>query len=187
MAAPDTWSEEALINLSDGTTDSSIHAITESIDINQGDKPMEGIPSLGGGRLRKYSPQEDITITFEGYPIAIGDKDATSQDGLDMFFHAGTASAAPFSVTSSTSRTTFVVTIMFTDSTATSATSSVPSTNYALRYNFANCDMISCNPTMSAGEPLKATYVFKCTPFTKAGVANVTEQSTDGTASLATI
>lgn len=183
----ESWNEEALINLNDGTTDMSIHAITDSIDIDSGEKGMEGIPTLSGGRVKKLTPQGDCTITFEGYPIAIGDKDATSQDGLDLFFNAGTASAAPFSATSSTSRTQFTITIMWTDGTATSATSSVLSGNYALRYNFANCEFISCKPTMSTSEPVKATFEFKCTPFTKAGVANITVESTDGTASMNTI
>lgn len=186
MSAIDAWTETALINLNDGTTDSSIHAITETIDIDQGDKPMEGIPTVGAGRVRKRSPQEDTTITFEGYPIAIGDKDATTQDGLDLFFHAGTDSVAPFSVSASTSRTTFTVTIMWTDSTATSATSSIASGKYAKRYNFANCDMVSCKPSFTDGI-LKATYSFKCTAFNKSGTSNITVESTDGTASMDSI
>ena len=186
MPIPDSWDETALININDGSTDMSLHAITETIDISIGDKPMEGIPTLAGGRVRKRSPQEDTEITFEGYPIGIGDKDATSQDGLDLFFNAGTASTAPFSATSSTSRNTFEVTIMWTDSTSTSATSSVPSGKYALRYQFRNCDMTSCKPSFTDGI-LKATYTFKCVPFTKTGAANITVQSTDGTASMATI
>lgn len=172
--------------MSDGTTDSSIHAITETIDISVGDKPMDGIATLSGGRLKKYSPQGDTEITFEGYPIGIGDKDGTTQDGLDLFFNAGTASIAPFSASASTSRTTFVVTVMWTDSTATSATSSIASGKYALRYNFKNCDLISCKPSMTDGI-VKATYVFKCTAFNKAGVSNITVESTDGSASMPTI
>jgi hypothetical protein len=182
----DAWTETALINLNDGTTDMSLHAITETIDISVGDKPMESIATISGGRLKKFSPQEDTEITFEAYPIGIGDKDATSQDGLDLFFNAGTASTAPFSVSASRSRTTFIVTIMWTDSTATSATSSVPSGGYALRYNFANCDMISCKPSFTDGI-LKATYTFKCPPFNKSGTSNITVESTDGTASMDTI
>jgi len=187
MAAPEAWNELALINISDGTTDFSIHAITESIDISVGGKPIESIPTLSGGRLIKLTPEEDTEITFEGYPIAIGDKDATSQDGLDLFFHGGTDSTAPFSVSSSLTRNTFTVTIMWTDSTATSATNSVPSGNYALRYNFANCYMTGCKPTMSTTEPLKATWTFKCAPRNKAGTPNITVESADGTISMATI
>ena len=184
--APDAWTETALINLNDGTTDSIIHTITETIDIDQGDKPMESIPTIAGGRLKKFSPQEDTSITFEGYPIAIGDKTAATQEGLDLFFNAGTDSTAPFSASASRSRTTFTVTIMWTDSTVTSATSSIASGKYALRYNFANCDLISCKPSFTDGI-LKATYVFKCPAFNKAGTSNITEESTDGTASMDTI
>ena len=186
MTAPESFSETCLINLNDGTTDMSISPITETIDISQGDKPVEHIATLSGGRLRKPLPEEDTEITFEGYPIAIGDKDATSQDGLDLFFHGGTDTVAPFSVSSSLTRTVFTVTIMFTDGTATSATSSVLSGNYALRYNFANCDMVSCKPSFTDGV-LKATYTFKCAPRNKSGTSNITEESTDGTASMPTI
>lgn len=185
--ALEAWNELALINLNDGTTDSSIHAITESIEITVGGKPMESIPTLSGGRLIKITPEEDTEITFEGYPIGIGDKDATTQDGLDLFFHGGSDSAAPFSVSSSLTRTVFTVTIMWTDGTATSATNSVPSGDYALRYNFANCYMINCKPTMSTTEPVKATWTFKCAPRNKAGTSNITIESTDGTASMPTI
>jgi len=186
MTAPDSWTEVALINLNDGTTDMSINAITETIDISQGDKPVDHIATLSGGRLRKISPEEDTEITFEGYPIAIGDKDATSQDGLDLFFHGGTDTVAPFSVSSSLTRTVFTVTIMWTDGTATSATNSITSGNYALRYNFANCDMTSCKPSFTDGI-LKATYTFKCAPRNKTGTSNITVESTDGTVSMATI
>ena len=187
MGAPDAWDSTALINLSDGTTDSAIHAITETIEIGIGDKPMESIANLGGGRLKKFSPQEDTEITFEGYPIGIGDKDATTQDGLDLFFNAGTDSTGPFSVSASRSRTTFTVTIMWTDdTTATTAISSITEGKYALRYNFANCDLTSCKPSMTDGI-VKATYVFKCPPFNKAGTSNITVESTDGTASMDTI
>ena len=186
MAAPDAWTETALINLNDGTTDSTIHAITETIDISIGDKAVESIATISGGRLKKFSPQEDTEITFEGYPIGVGDKDATSQDGLDLFFNAGTDSIAPFSVSASRSRTTFTVNVMWTDDTATSATSSVASGKYALRYTFSNCDMTSCKPSFTDGI-LKATYTFKCPPFNKAGTSNITVESTDGTASLPTV
>lgn len=183
MAAPDAWTEEALININDGTTDMAIHAITETIDIEFGDKPMESIATLGAGRIKKFSPQEDAVITFEGYPISIGAIESTAPVGLAAFFHGGTATAAPFSASSSTTRGTFAVTIMWTDGTAESATSTVISTEYALRYKFANCDMISCKPSFTDGI-LKATWVFKCPPFTKAGVANITVQSTDSSKSM---
>ena len=182
--APDAWTETAFVILNDGTTDTAIQTITETIDLDQGEKPMEGVPTISGGRLKKFSPQEDTSITFEAYPIAIGDKTAATQDGLDLFFNAGTDSDAPFSATSSRSRTTFTVTILWTDdATVSGAKDEVTSGSYGLRYVFANCDMTSCKPSFTDGI-LKATYVFKCPAFNKAGTANITASSTDGTAAL---
>lgn len=187
MTAPEAWKETCLINLNDGTTDMNISPIMTSLEINQGGKPVKSVPTLSGGRIMLFDPEEDTEINFEGIPVSIGDKDATSQDGLELFFHGGTSSAAPFTASSSTTRTAFVVTIMWTDGTATSATSSVLSGNYALRYNFANAYMVTSQPSFSVDGGLVAKYSFKCAPRNKAGTSNITEQSTDGTASLATI
>ncbi len=183
------WEESCLINLNDGTTDSSIAPITSSITINQGGRPVDSMPSLSGGRTLIFKPEEDTEIEFEGIPVGIGDKDATSQDGLDLFFHSGTSSSAPFEVTSAleATRTVFTVTIMWTDSSATSATSAVPSTGFALRYNFANAYLVTCQPSFTLDGGLVSKYTFKCAPRNRAGTANITKQSTDGTASMATI
>lgn len=187
FTAPDAWTEEALININDGTTDCAVHAITETIDIDAGDKDFDSIVTLSAGRLKKPIPETETTITFEGYPIAIGDIDSTSPVGLAAFFHGGTDTSAAFTASSSTTRKVFVVTIMWTNSTATSATATIAASGgYALRYNFQNCTMISCKPSFTDGI-LKATWVFKCTPFNKAGTANITVESTDNTASLPTI
>jgi len=185
--ALEIFNEVALINLNDGTTDSNIAPIITSIDISQGDKPVESVPTVSGGRILVFKPEEDTEISFEGVPVGIGDKDATSQDGLDLFFHGGTSSAAAFSVTSSLTRNIFTVTILFTDSTVTSATSTIVSGYYALRYNFANCYMTSCKPSFSVDGGLVSKYTFKCAPRNKAGTSNITIDSTDGTASMDTI
>jgi hypothetical protein len=183
----ESWNETCLVALDDGTTVMNIAPIMTSVTINQGGKPVESTPNLSGGRILVFKPEEDTEIEFEGMPVGIGDKDATSQDGLDLFFHGGTSSAAPFSVGSSLTRTPMTLTIMWTDSTATSATSSVPSGNYALRYNFANSYLTVCQPSFTTDGGLVSKYTFKCAPRNKAGTANITKESTDGTASMATI
>ena len=187
--AVEGWEETCLINLNDGTTDCSIAPIMTSITINQGGRPVDSIPTLSGGRALIFKPEEDTEIEFEGVPVGVGDKDATSQDGLDLFFHSGTSSAAPFEVTSAleATRTVFTLTIMFTDSSATSATSIVPSGGFALRYNFANCYMTNCQPSFTLDGGLVSKYTFKCAPRNKAGTANITKSSTDGTISMNSI
>lgn len=187
MTAPESWNEVCLVALSDGTTVMNIAPIMTSVTINQGGKPVESTPNLSGGRILIFKPEEDTEVEFEGMPVGIGDKDATSQDGLDLFFHGGTSSAAPFSASSSLIRTPFTLTIMWTDSTATSATSAVPSGNYALRYQFKNAYLTVCQPSFTTDGGLVSKYTFRCAPRTKAGVSNILDQSTDGTGSLATV
>jgi len=186
MAAPDAWREVALVNINDGTTDIDVATIVETIDFDQGDKDGEGVPNVKGGRIWKFTPEADTSITFEGYPISTGDKDGTTATGLSLFFHGGTDATPPFSVINSRTRNTFTVTVMYTDGTATSATSSVLSGNFAYRLNFANCYFVSCKPSFT-DQILKATFKFKCPAFTKAGVGNITEDAADGTASMPTI
>ena len=186
MAAPDSFREVALVNVNDGTTDIDVATIIETIDIDQGDKDIEGMPNVKGGRIVKFTPEADTTITFEGYPIGVGDKDGTTATGLSNFFHGGTDATPPFSVTNSRTRSEFTVTIMWTDGTATSATASVLSGNYAYRVNFAHCYFVSCKPEFT-DTILKATFKFKCPAFTKVGVGNITEDEADGTASMPTI
>ena len=189
MGKPEAWNEVCLVSLNDGTTEMNIAPIMESVTFNQGGRPVESKPTLSGGRILIFKPEEDTTIEFEGIPVGIGDKDATSQDGLDLFFHSGTSSTAPFEVTSAleTTRTVFTLTVMWTDSTATSAVDSVPSGNYAMRYNFTNAYLTSCEPSFTVDGGLVSKYTFTVAPRNKAGTKNITKQSTDGTASMGTI
>jgi hypothetical protein len=187
MAAPDAWDEVALINVNDGVTDMNIACMTETIDIDLGDKDGESIPNLCGGRIFKKTPEPDTTITFEGYPISIGKKTDTAPTGLIQFFFGGTDSTQPLSVISGKLRPLFRVTIMWTDDPAAlTARSGVTSGYYALRYDFQNCLFISCKPSFT-DKILKATWKFKCPAFNKAGTGNMTFQSTEGTASMTTI
>ena len=188
----EAWSETALITVV-GTTGTitaamNIAALTDTIDIDQGDRDIEGVPSLSGGRLVKKTPEGDTTITFEGYPIGIGDSDATAPDGLMQHFFGGTDTTAPFSVTSATiARNQYSVYILWTDDTAaTIGTTSIASGKNALRYKFANCYMTSCKASMTDGI-VKGTFKFKCPPRNQANTANITVESTDGTASMNTL
>lgn len=183
VAAPDLWDETALVSIKDGTTVMEVIAITETVDIDMGDKDGESIPNLGGGRLWKKTPEADTSITFEGYPVDIGEDTDTSPDGLMQFFMGNTDATQPLSASSSLTRTKYTVTIMWTDGTAASATASVAADNNALRYDFQNAYFVSCKPSFTDGA-LKATYVFKCPPFQKDGTSNITVESTDNTASM---
>jgi len=189
MAEPDVWDEVALVNIYDvtTTTDQNIVCLTETIDIDLGDKEGESIASVKGGRLWKKTPEADTTITFEGYPISIGDVDSTDPKGMIQQFMGGSDIAEPLSTTSSLTRKIFRVTILWTNDSATgTARGTVTTADYALRYDFQNCYFISCKPSFT-DKVLKSTWKFKCPPFNKAGTANITVQSCDSTVTLATI
>ena len=191
MASPESWDETALISITcagSHTNTFNIAAITETIDIDLGDRDGESIASLSGGRLWKRTPEADTTLTFEGYPVGIGDIDSTTADGLLSNFFYGTVAAQPLKETSvSLSRNVYSVYILWTNkTTAVWATESIATPSAALRYKFAKCYLVSCKPSFTDGV-LKATWKFKCAPRQKDGTANITVESTDGTASLPTL
>jgi len=62
--------------------------LTENADIDQGDKPCESIPTMGGGRIVKFNPQEDSTITLEAYPTTVIDYDLRNKEsGVQALFN----------------------------------------------------------------------------------------------------
>ncbi len=68
---PEAWEETAFVSIMlKGGTALNFMAATDSVDINEGDNPGEGIPNLAGGRIWKRSGQEDGEITLEMYPIS---------------------------------------------------------------------------------------------------------------------
>jgi len=187
---PDVWDEKALVNIYDetNTVNMNIAAMTETIDIDEGDKEGESMAMVSGGRLWKKTSEADTKITFEGYPISIGDADSISPKGLIQFFEgAGTDGTEPLASSSSTTRTKFRVTILWTDdSLAQTARWSVASGNYALRYDFQNCYFVSLKPSFT-DKVLKATWKFGCPAFQKDSTSNITVQSVDGTAKMPTV
>ena len=69
----DAWMEEALVAISiiDGS-DVQFAALTETIDFDVGEKDIEGIPLVNGGRVTKWNPEGDTTVTLEAYPLQAG-------------------------------------------------------------------------------------------------------------------
>ena len=76
MAFPDAWTEFAMITIEKANgTDFEWMAITETIDISEGDYPGESVMNIAGGRIWKESPQEDGEITLEMYPVQVAYED----------------------------------------------------------------------------------------------------------------
>jgi len=69
----DAWMEECLIGISKiGGEEVQFHSLIETADFDIGDKDIEGVPLVNGGRVTKWTPEADSSITFEAYSLEAG-------------------------------------------------------------------------------------------------------------------
>ena|SRR3990167_3127175 len=195
-----TYSETCYIGLTvhneAGTatvTDARVEALSESVSWSGGEQESEFRPMLNGGRVEVKKPMTDVELEFEGKFMGIGDTDDTTPDGLSALFLGGTDTTVPFTTptTAATARVRYRyhVFTLFTDDTAASgnATSSIASGGNAVRGRFANCRLVSVTPKFDAEGGLTYSWKFRCPAYTPTGIPNVYWESTDGTASMASL
>ena len=176
---PDAWEEVALVTIQEkGGSAYEFMAITETIDIAQGDYPGESIPTVAGGRIWKQSPEEDGEITLEMYPTDISVADNT---GLFQQFNQGTADASQPLATDTAFvssvldsgqrlRDRFIVAIMWTNdaSQANAMAATTTADAVALRFYAKECRITSHKAEFTDGI-LKITVTFKFPAMNKAG------------------
>jgi len=184
MAYPDVWQETALVGITpiDGSAD-QYATITETIDIDMGDKDIEGITTIKGGRLTKFTPQADTSVTIELYPVDIGGQ--ASGSGVAQLFHTTDANwdvSQPVSVNASLNREKYQVAVLLTEDSDV-ATAEAAATGNAYRFVFKNAYLTSYKPSYT-DKVLKVTATFKVPAFNKAGTANITEESSDSGTTL---
>ena len=189
MAAPDTWSETALVSISKASSfEHEFYTITETADFNFGNKDIDVIATLAGGRLVKYNPQEPLEITLELYPVEAGCSLAAAGAGKGVFdlLWGGISSdtSQPVSISSDRTREKHRVTFLVTDdTTVTTAGAAINLGQAGLRIICKNayCTSANWSYTDKIG---KVTVTYKVPPFDKDGNANIEVQSTDGTATM---
>jgi hypothetical protein len=183
--APDLWSETALVAISaQGGTNVPFACLTETIDIDIGDKDFEVINSLCGGRMVKFNPQDVTTVTLEAYPLEAGTMNltATTTSGTGFFDLMNTVDTTqPLTIPADRTRTPYRLAIMWTDKTAeTDATAAIIApTNTALRFVGADGYFTSVKPSFTDGQ-LKFTVNYKVPAFDKTGSANIKMESVAG-------
>jgi len=184
---PETWSELANVGITvlDGS-EVQFATITETVDIDLGDKDFDAIATLKGGRLVKFNPQDVTTITLEAYPLEAGtDTGSTGKGFFDLMNTQDASQAQTISVDHQ--RDQYQIVVLWTEDTdITTAGSAVTNSNEGFRIVAKNGYFTGVKPAMTDGV-LKFTVTFKCPPFNKAGTANVTMESTDGTADMAAV
>lgn len=180
---PQAWEEVCLVAISKfvSTGDKTIEAMamSETVDISQGDYPFESVPNIAGGRIGKQSSEEDGEITLEFYPVYVEDVNGTftSNVGMFAFFAGGTSNTTEPRGTDtswgagvSRVRDRFRVTVLWTDDiNVTSAESATTATDsVALRFSAMGCRMVSHKADFTDGI-LKVTVTFKYPAMNQAG------------------
>lgn len=185
--ALDTWSETAWVDIAaQAGSDVAFQTITETVDIDIGDKDFDVIATMSGGRLVKFTPQEPTSITLEAYPVEAGTATGTTGEGFFDLMNTTDASQ-PVSITVDRSRSKYRIVILWTDNTAiANASAEVADTYNALRVVASDGYFTSVKPSFTDGV-LKFTITYKVPPFDKSGTGNVTIQSTDATATLTAV
>ena len=177
----DAWQRHALITVDDGTTAVNMHAITETIDIEVGEREYDKLDLLNLGQIAKHGPMGITTVTFEGYFQQAGtDGAGTATSFWDLFADKPDMdSADPMTNTIINTVTRYRVAILWTnDGAATAGTTAVTSgaTYAGMRFMLADCTCVSCKESFTDGV-LKATLVFKGTSFDKDAAGNVMFES----------
>ena len=181
---PDVWSETALIAISaQGGTNVKFACMTETVDIDIGDKDYDVIAGLCGSRLIKFNPQDVTTVTLEAYPLQAGTEGFTTATTGAGFFDLMNSidTINPIVVSVDRIRNPYRIAIMWTDKTTeTDATAAITTpTNTAMRFVAAGGYFTSVKPSFT-DKVLKFTVNYKVPPFDSAGSANVKLESVAG-------
>lgn len=176
----DAWMEECLVAISIvGGSDVQFAAVTETLDFDVGEKDIEGIPLTNGGRVTKWNPESDTTVTVEAYPLEAGTDSGTVGLGFYDLLHTSDASV-PVRVINTRNRYKVRMLVLWTnDSTATTAQSITVADASAIRFGMVEARVTSTKASFTDGV-LKWTIMVKCAPFDKAGLGNVMWESCAG-------
>ncbi len=179
-ATDDAWMETCLIAISIAAgTDIQFAGVTETVDFDIGEKDIEGIPLVSGGRVTKFTPEGDSSITFEAYPLQAGTQTGAVGLGFYDLMHS-VDSVVPIRVTNDRNRDKYRVLVLWTnDPTPTTAQSITVDTYSAFRIGMADGHFTSAKPSFTDGI-LKFTVTFKCAAFDKSGNGNVMMESCAG-------
>lgn len=181
--AEDTWSETAYVAITKiGGTDVEFCTITETVDLDIGDKDFDVMNTLKGGRLVKFNPQEPTTITLEAYPVEAGTDSGTTGKGFHDLLNEADGTQ-PLSIDFDRTRTKVRCAVLWTNDTdVTSAVDSTAADKEALRVVLKNGYVTSTKPAFTDGV-LKYTVAIKFPAFDKSGAPNGLIESADGTTS----
>lgn len=197
MARFDSWSETALVtlNIQGVSGDFHMQCMTETIDVDWGEKGVDSVPTVCGGRIAKFNPEEDTTLTLEGYPLNAGFVEGSdvNVDGVMNFLYgavvdgtddSGAGTLTAMAITSSRTRRKVRAIIRWTESSSVNAEDLMLGNTQNLRMIFADGYVTSAKHAFTDGV-LKVTMEAKFPPFDRTGASNFKLQSQDGNGATA--
>ena len=142
MAVPtDTFGEgSTLLSITKkGGSDINFNAVIETVDIPGGEKGVDSIPTIRGGRLKKPMPEEDTEITLEGYAIEVGTQSGTTGNGFYDLMGSMTTTSNVGTISADHNFDEYQMVILATDNTSQStATGATTSGDNAMRWTYKN-------------------------------------------------
>ena len=187
---PTTWSQRCWVSLcKKGSSFVHFHSIVDTVDIDEGDRDVSDIATVGGGRVIKVDPQGMTTVTFEGYSVGLG---VTTGDdlGFEQFFAGGTADTEdPFSITRDRNSDRYKIAILWTDQTLAAgegASVAITADYNAERWTATDAYITSLKKSFTDGVR-KVTMTLKIPQYQKDGTATITEESCGNATELAVV
>ena len=180
---PDAWQEVFKLGIEDiDDTEVQFAGITEDITgMDFGDKDIEGVALANGGRIVKWTPQADESVTLKMWPVDAN----TEGEGVVQLFHWQETedTADPIKVLNTRNRKKYQILFLWADNLSDLATAGTATTtdHAAYRISIKNAYMTSYKPSFD-DKNMSAEVTFKWAPFGREGYSNKKEESTVTTA-----
>ena len=176
----DAWQRQALIAVDDGTSTMTMEALTETIDLDIGERGFDMIALINLGQIPKHSPVGITTVTIEGYPLQAGSASAGAMGGFFDVFASNPVvdNSQPLEIVMSNTLTKYRVAVLWTDDSSppTNASTATAASTAGKRFVMAECFCTSYKESFTDGV-LKATIMFKGVAFDKSADANLKMES----------
>ena len=195
MATPDAWKEFCLIGIipedypsgAGGGSEIQFAGITDEISaMDWGERDIEGVPLVNGGRVVKTSPMGDETLTLKMYPVdALLDTSDVGNGVVQLFHPQSTESATePIIVDNSIYRRKFGIILLWATTLPATAGAVPAAGESAYRIQIVNAYMTGYKLNYD-DKVMSAEVTFKWAPFQKDASPNKREESTAGSTQLA--
>jgi len=192
--APDAWKEFCLIGIipevyptgAGGGSEIAFAGITEDISaMDWGDRDIEGMALVNGGRVVKNNPMADESLTLKVYDVDALLDTSEVANGVAQLMHPQTAedTTQPIAVSNSIYRRRFGLILLWANTLPATAGALPAEGVNAYRIQIVNAYMTSFKPNYD--DKLKSAEItFKWAPFNKSASGNKREESTDGSIQL---